>query len=105
MPFRTLQLHRWAAFHQEARDFALAYYHDTTAARPVKDIDTVADEHLRQAWLQNGYGDHSLQDSFAAGHLINKTLVMQWFVDYVNGRASPWWDLQGGYLIDATKPW
>jgi hypothetical protein len=72
----------------------------------VKDIDTSADEHLRQAWLNNGYGDHFLQDSFAAGHLINKTLVMQWFVDYVNGLASKWWDLLGrGLWGDDTKPW
>jgi hypothetical protein len=32
----------------------------------------------------NGYGDHFLQDSFAAGHLIYKILVMQWFAQYVS---------------------
>ena len=37
----------------------------------------------RKAWLNNGYASHFLQDSFAAGHLINKTLVMQWFAEYV----------------------
>ena len=37
----------------------------------------------RKAWLNNGYASHLLQDSFAAGHLINKTLVMQWFAEYV----------------------
>jgi hypothetical protein len=36
-------------------------------------VDTGQDEHLRQAWINNGCGDHVLQDSFAAGHLINKT--------------------------------
>jgi hypothetical protein len=38
----------------------------------------------RRAWVTNGYSNHFLQDSFAAGHLINKTLVMQWFVEYIN---------------------
>ena len=41
-----------------------------------------AKELERKAWLTNGYASH-LQDSFAAGHLINKTLVMQWFAEYV----------------------
>ena len=34
--------------------------------------------------IQHGYADHFLQDSFAAGHLINKTLVMQWFVEWAS---------------------
>ncbi|MFN0148625.1 MAG: DUF4157 domain-containing protein [Dehalococcoidia bacterium] len=41
----------------------------------------------REAWAQLGYADHFLQDSFAAGHLINKTLVMQWFIDWAAPRA------------------
>jgi hypothetical protein len=36
------------------------------------------------AMLYNGFGDHYLQDSYAAGHLINKTQVMQWFVQYLD---------------------
>jgi hypothetical protein len=43
-------------------------------------------ELARQAWLQHGYADHFLQDAFAAGHLINKTLIMQWFVDWAAGQ-------------------
>lgn len=35
------------------------------------------------AFVENGFGDHYLQDSFAAGHLMNKTLVMQWFMEYI----------------------
>ncbi len=42
---------------------------------------------LHDAWIFHGYADHFLQDSFAAGHLINKTLVMQWFVEW----AAPTW--------------
>ena len=39
------------------------------------------------AWIQHGYADHFLQDSFAAGHLVNKTLVMQWFVEWAAGKS------------------
>jgi hypothetical protein len=98
--------HRWARFHEEASDHARAYFHGKTEKVPVTSIDNSQEEHLRQAWLNNGYGDHFLQDSFAAGHLINKTLVMQWFVDYVNGLSSKWWDLLGRmWWGDDTKPW
>ncbi len=103
--FAPLSWHRWAEFHQSASDFALAYYRTNAEVRPLKDVDTTADENVRQAWLQTGYGEHFLQDSFAAGHLINKTLVMQWFVDYVNSLASPWWDYIGGWIVNATRPW
>jgi len=34
------------------------------------------------AWVAQGYADHFVQDSFAPGHLANKTLVMQWFVEW-----------------------
>src|SRR2546422_311971 len=37
---------------------------------------------IQQAWAFHGYADHFLQDSFAAGHLVNKTLVMQWFIQW-----------------------
>ena len=104
--FAPFSWHRWARFHEEASDHALAHFHGKEQRVPIKDIDTGAGEHLRQAWLNNGYGDHFLQDSFAAGHLINKTLVMQWFVDYVNGLSSKWWDLLGRmWWGDDTKPW
>ena len=36
-----------------------------------------------EAWVTNGFGDHYLQDSFASGHLVNKTLVMQWFTKHL----------------------
>lgn len=98
--------HRWARFHEEATDHALAYFRGKKEQVPVTSVDTSQDENLRQAWVNNGYGDHFLQDSFAAGHLINKTLVMQWFVDYVNGLKSQWWDLLGRmWWGDDTKPW
>ncbi|TAM82298.1 MAG: hypothetical protein EPN43_13800 [Jatrophihabitans sp.] len=98
--------HRWARFHEEAGDHALAFHRGKHEQVALDSVDTTQDENLRQAWLKNGYGDHFLQDSFAAGHLINKTLVMQWFVDYVNGLSSKWWDLIGRmWWGDDTKPW
>lgn len=91
--------HRWAAFHQEGIAHAEQFHATKGSGAVPKDIDRAQDEHLRLAWLNNGYGDHFLQDSFAAGHLINKTLVMQWFLDYVN--QLPGWSWKGYH----TKPW
>jgi hypothetical protein len=97
---------RWAHFHNGARAEAKAFFDSGTGKAPLKDLDVGADKHEREAWLQNGYGEHFLQDSFAAGHLVNKTLVMQWFVDYINSLGSKWWDLLViPLLLDNTKPW
>ena len=87
--FAPFSWQRWTLYHNEAREEALAHHRLGHDVAPIKDIDTSVEEHLRQAILKNGYGDHFLQDSFAAGHLVNKTLVMQWFVDYLN--ALSWW--------------
>ncbi len=39
------------------------------------------------AIIENGFGDHYLQDSFAAGHLINKTEIMRWMVKWLDEDA------------------
>ncbi|MBK8560350.1 hypothetical protein [Candidatus Amarobacter glycogenicus] len=36
-----------------------------------------------QAMLQNAFGEHYLQDAYAGGHLVNKTKIMQWFVQWL----------------------
>jgi hypothetical protein len=42
------------------------------------------------AWAQLAYGEHFLQDCFAAGHLTNKTAVMQYFLDWAgNSYLTP----------------
>jgi hypothetical protein len=41
------------------------------------------------ALIQNGFGDHYLQDSYASGHMINKTKIMQWYVEYID-TAKEW---------------
>lgn len=46
-------------------------------------------ELVRLAWVAHGYADHFLQDAFAAGHLVNKSLIMQWFVEWVAGHWMP----------------
>ena len=87
--FAPFSWQRWGLYHAQAREEALKYNGGKCREAPLEDLDSGADEHLRQAWLNNGYGDHFLQDSFAAGHLVNKTLVMQWFAEYV--AKIPWW--------------
>jgi hypothetical protein len=83
--FAPFSWERWALYHNEARNLARAAHAEPTrmslrmrnARRTMKDDE-------RRAWVANGYANHFLQDSFAAGHLVNKTLVMQWFVEYLN---------------------
>ncbi|MFF7262490.1 DUF4157 domain-containing protein [Streptomyces sp. NPDC008159] len=69
--FAPYSWYRWQSSHLVARDLAQRSY---LAKRDP--------ELARQALVYNGYADHFLQDSFAAGHLINKTLIMQWFLEW-----------------------
>ena len=47
-------------------------------------------EKLRtRARIYAGYADHFLQDSYAAGHLVNKTLVMQWYIEWLADARMP----------------
>jgi hypothetical protein len=41
-----------------------------------------------QALLQNAFGEHYLQDSFAAGHLIDKMGVMQAFTKWIDANGK-----------------
>jgi hypothetical protein len=43
-----------------------------------------------QAMLENAFGEHYLQDSFAGGHLIDKTKIMQWFMEWMNSNTGLW---------------
>lgn len=78
--------YRWEQFYLQARGFAREA-HFATGDRRARLTNL--------AWIHLGYADHFLQDSFAAGHLINKTLVMQWYLDWVapTWSAVPDWDL------------
>lgn len=85
--FAPFAWHRWLAYHRTARQMALNAYR--TRDPHQKAVYTV------RAWLNQSYADHFLEDSFAAGHQVNKTRVMQWFVDWVSGSwiiYVPNWD-------------
>jgi len=82
--FAPLSWQRWALYHNQAREAALRANGGRCLVAPLRnDVTTEANRDERSAWLDNGYGDHFLQDSFAAGHLVNKTLVMQWFAEHL----------------------
>jgi hypothetical protein len=95
--FAPYTWYRWLGSHLIARNAALLAY------------QAVGDEKARltrEAWLYHGYADHFLQDAFAAGHLIDKTLVMQWFIDWVSTSkllpVADWDSLK--YMTAALQP-
>jgi hypothetical protein len=91
--FAPFSWQRWSLYHTQAEEEAKQHFDARHAITPLRVVDTSAGEHQRQAILNNGYADHFLQDSFAAGHLVNKTLVMQWFADYLMNMSwlsRPW---------------
>lgn len=67
---------RWRHAHTAARDLALRAWQGRQSGQ--RDAGSLAN----LAWVAQSYADHFLQDSFAPGHLANKTLVMQWFTDW-----------------------
>jgi hypothetical protein len=72
--FAPFSWYRWRSFHLTAREL-IAQSH-TAAAGDREGLRT-------RARIYAGYADHFLHDSFAAGHLINKTLVMQWYIEWL----------------------
>jgi hypothetical protein len=85
--FAPFSWNRWAEYHNEAAEEAKLHHAARSQTGPLGDVPKEAEYHARQAILKSGYGDHFLEDSFAAGHLINKTLVMQWWLEYLNAAA------------------
>ncbi len=85
--------YRWEQFHLQARALAVEAFHATGQRK---------DRLTNLAWIHHGYADHFLHDSFAAGHLINKTLVMQWYLDWVGNTWTPVpdWDLVQFMTLD-----
>jgi hypothetical protein len=103
--------HAWFNLHTKAREFAgLAYQlrsdavmlnlqlsdhriPDTRKAALKEEqaqLRARADGLENEALLHNGFGDHYLQDSYAAGHLINKTLIMQQYVQWLDKNRFKW---------------
>ncbi|MBX3001191.1 MAG: DUF4157 domain-containing protein [Caldilineaceae bacterium] len=97
--------HAWARYHKEALTQAEIAFHaqqkadqieeeldweetgeddPETLERLMKRYRQEADEAANEAMLNNGFGDHYLQDSYASGHMLNKTQIMQWYVQYLD---------------------
>jgi hypothetical protein len=78
--FAPFSWYRWRSYHLMARDLIArslaAGGHDREKLRT-------------RARIYAGYADHFLQDSYAAGHLVNKTLVMQWYVEWLADARIP----------------
>ena len=72
--FAPFSWYRWQAFHMKARELITR-----SAGAPSGERSQL--RHTAQVYA--GYADHFLQDSFAAGHLINKTLIMQWYIEWL----------------------
>jgi Domain of unknown function (DUF4157) len=72
--FVPFSWYRWLSFHLRARELI-----ERSASAAGAERDTLR----RRARICACYADHFLQDSFAAGHQINKTLVMQWYIEWL----------------------
>jgi hypothetical protein len=84
--FAPFSWYRWEEYYTIARDLARQAYQEQDASRKKQLV--------YDAWMNHGYADHFVQDSFAAGHLVNKTLAMQWFLEFaVSGVTGDWWAL------------
>lgn len=79
--------HTWADYHQKARNLAQQAY-DAANESDKGRRDKTAQRLANEAWLTNGFGDHFLQDSYASGHLINKTQIMMWFVKWIDDKGK-----------------
>jgi hypothetical protein len=64
--------------------------------RTFASLKSIAADKANEALMTNGFGDHYLQDSYAAGHMINKTQIMQFYVEFID--ANKEWD----YFKDAN---
>lgn len=76
--FAPFSWFRWSTFHLNARAVALNAYQ---AADPTQKANLT-----NLAWITQSCAEHFFQDSFAAGHLANKNLVMQWFAEWAAGQ-------------------
>lgn len=89
--FAPFSWYRWQSFHLMARELI-----GRAANAPKGERDQLRD----RARICAGYADHFLQDSYAAGHLINKTLIMRWYLEWLSGSPLPYADRR--ILTDLT---
>jgi hypothetical protein len=81
--FAPFSWYRWQSFHLLARELI---------AEAQTKPDGERDRLRAYAQVCAGYADHFLHDSFAAGHLVNKTLVMQWYIEWLLKSRLPFAD-------------
>ena len=79
--FAPFSWYQWQSFHLMARDLITR-----SAAAPAGERDSLR----ARARVYAGFADHFLHDSFAAGHLPNKTLVMQWYIEWLAHSRIPY---------------
>jgi Domain of unknown function (DUF4157) len=84
--FAPQSWYRWKEYHTKAISVAQEAHAVQQENNPKQNGVIAAKSN--EAWVLNGFGDHYLQDSFAGGHLINKTLVMQWFVEWIREQGN-----------------
>jgi Domain of unknown function (DUF4157) len=84
--FAPQSWYRWKEYHTKAIAIAQEAHAIQQENNPKQNSIVAAKSN--EAWVLNGFGDHYLQDSFAGGHLINKTLVMQWFVEWIREQRN-----------------
>jgi hypothetical protein len=82
--------HSWEDHHHKALQLAIQS-HGTEDGNEKRKL-------ANQALLYNGFGDHYLQDSYASGHLINKTKIMQMYVRHLDKHPP----VTGSYTSDWT---
>ena len=78
--FAPVSWYRWRSYHLMARELI------------ARSLAAAGDDRERlrtRARIYAGYADHFLQDSYAAGHLVDKTLVMQWYVEWLADARVP----------------
>jgi hypothetical protein len=108
--FAPYSWERWAEYHNEARALATAAHQVKAGMLAMRtNPDRAMGDSERRAWITNGYANHFLQDSFAAGHLVNKTLVMQWFVEFNQEQSRfdrPWFGVpdEAANMTTAKQP-
>ncbi len=93
--FAPASWQQWRAYHEKARHFATASAMATAKAqkarqnvipdaKEIEGLEVLAKDYANDAMIQNSFGEHYLQDSFASGHLIDKTKIMQWFAQWAD---------------------
>jgi hypothetical protein len=94
--FAPFSWYRWHSFHLMARALI-----SRSATADGEEREALR----RRARIYAGYADHFLQDSFAAGHLINKTLLIQWYIEWLadSGVAYPYRDVLDALTV-ARQP-